>query len=524
VSTTTIFGGTIVDGTGAPRRTADLVIDGERIGQIGVDLPRSGCVIDATGKVVCPGFIDMHSHSGILALVEPELLPKVSQGITTEVPGVDGLGAAPIRREHHAQWRAHISGLDGNPPVEWRWQTFGEYLGQLPRTGPNLAPLTGHGNLRLSVMGMENRPAGADEIRLMCDLFRRSIEEGATGLSTGLVYAPHAYATYDELLALARVVGETDTVFAVHMRFEGARVLESLREWVRIGRESGASIHISHFKAMGKMNWGLGKALRDEVGAARANGVDITVDQYPYTAGSTMLGACLPPWAHALGIEGLRRALKDAAVLALMEPEIAQGLPNWESYAQHAGWENVVVSSVESTGNEWSVGKSLADIAREWRCTPFQALIRLLLEEDFAVGMIIHMMDPRDVDTLLTMEGGHMIGTDGLLGGKPHPRVYGTYPRLLGRYVRERGLLPLEALIHKATGLPASRLRITDRGVLREGAYADVVVFDPTTVADRATFEDPRQFPVGIEHVFVNGQAVISEGRPTQATPGRVLS
>ena len=163
-------------------------------------------------------------------------------------------------------------------------------------------------------------------------------------------------------------------------------------------------------------------------------------------------------------------------------------------------------------------------IAREWQCTSFQALIRLLLEEDFAVGMIIHMMDPADVDTLLTMEGGHMIGTDGLLGGKPHPRVYGTYPRLLGRYVRERGLLPLEVLIHKATGLPASRLRITDRGVLRAGAYADVVVFDPATVADRATFEDPRQFPVGIEHVFVNGQAVISEGRPTRATPGRVLS
>ncbi len=522
--TTTIVGGTIVDGTGAPRRRADLVIDGERIGQIGVGLPRSGRVIDATGKIVCPGFVDMHSHSGILALAEPELLPKVHQGITTEVPGVDGLGAAPIRRQHHAQWRAHISGLDGNPPIEWQWQSFGEYLAQLPRTGPNFAPLAGHGNLRLWVMGMENRPASPDEIGQMSDLLRRSIDEGASGLSTGLVYAPHTYATYDELVALARVVAETDTFFAVHMRFEGARVLESLREWIGIGRETGASIHISHFKAMGKMNWGLGKSLRDAVGAARADGVDITVDQYPYTAGSTMLGACLPPWAHALGVEGLRRALKDPAALSQMEPQIENGLPDWESYAQHAGWENVVVSSVESSANAWCVGQSLAAIAREWRSTPFEVLVRLLVEEDFAAGMIIHAMDQGDVDALMTMESGHMIGTDGLLGGKPHPRVYGTYPRLLGRYVRERGLLPLETLIRKATGLPAARLRLTDRGVLREGAYADVVVFDPATVADRATFDDPRQFPVGIEHVFVNGLAVIADGKPTGATPGRVLS
>lgn len=520
---TVLVNGMVIDGTGAARQAADVLIEGERIGAIGPSLPREGRVVDISGRVICPGFIDMHSHSGIMCLADPELRPKTHQGITTEVPGVDGLGAAPVKRRHHAQWRTHISGLDGNPPIEWGWERFEEYVARLNRLGPNIAPMTGHGNLRLWVMGMENRAPTADELEQMKDLLRRSIHEGAAGLSTGLVYTPQAYADLRELCELAGVVAETETFLAVHMRFEGSRVLESIGDMIQVARETGAAIHISHFKVIGKLNWGRSDAMREMLGAARADGVDVTVDQYPYTAASTMLGALLPPWAHTGGADQLREMLRDETRLRVIERDVGKGLPSWESYAAHAGWENVYISSVESTANEWCVGRNLVEIGREWKVSPFRATVRLLLEEHFAVGMIMFLASEEDIGTLLALPDGHMIGTDGLLGGKPHPRVYGTYPRLLGAYCRDRGLLSLERLIQKATSIPAARLRLTDRGVIREGAYADLVVFDSSTVNERSTYEEPRRYPDGIEHVFINGQPVVFGGRSTGNLPGRVL-
>lgn len=518
----TIQHGTVIDGTSAPRFRADVLVREGKIAAVAPQLPPRGEVIDATGMIVCPGFIDLHTHSQLVVFTDPDLPMKVAQGITTELFGQDGMAPFPMRPEAVPTWRTHLSGLDCNPPIDWDWRDAEGYLQRLPRASVNIATLVGHGNLRLCVMGMADRPATDDELRQMGLLLEQSLKEGAFGLSTGLIYAPCAYADTRELIYLNRIVARYGGLFVTHMRNEGDGIWTALDEVFEVARATGVHLHISHLKITGRHNWGQAARLLQRIEAARAAGLTVTADQYPYEAGSTMLASLLPPWAHAGGIEALRQRLRDPVSLARMQRDMEQGVPGQRSMVREAGYEHIVVSYTGSDRHSDVQGHTLADIARLWGVTPFEAVVRLLLEEDFAVGMIAFMIGEEDIQQILRAPWRAM-GTDGLLGGKPHPRAYGSCPRILGHYVRDLGLLSLEEAIRKMTSLPAAILHLSDRGVLQPGKAADLVVFNPQTIRDRATYDAPRQFPEGIPYVFVNGRPVIARGRPTGERPGQLL-
>jgi N-acyl-D-amino-acid deacylase len=518
----TLSGGTIIDGTGAARYPGNVVIEGDRIAEIGPAVQPRGAIINCMGLAVAPGFIDMHSHSDLVCMSDPQLAPKLRQGITTEVLGQDGLSEAPIPPDEVPMWRRHLSGLNGDPAVPWDWRSFGEYLDRCGGAAINMVSLVGHGPLRLHALGMENRSATTAELDVMCTVLDQALSEGAIGFSTGLIYSPCVYGDTEELIALGRVIARHGSFMVYHMRYEGQRVLDGMAEVFRIARESGASCHISHFKAHGRQAWGQAPAMVEAVERARAEGLDITADQYPYLAGSTMLGALLPPWCHAEGTAGVKRCLQDPALCETIEREIVDGRTDWESIIVAVGWDNVAISGVANPQNQDLIGQSLPQIAERWSVSPYEAMVRLLLEEDLDVSMIVHALVEDDVQTLMT-QPWVMTCTDGLMGGEPHPRTYGTFPRKLGHYVRELGIESLEEAIRKMTSLSARRLGLTDRGVLHGGAYADLVVFDPATIIARATYEQPRAFPEGINHVVVNGVPAVWNGFETGRLAGRAL-
>jgi len=521
-----VEGGRIVSGTGNPWYKGDIGVEKDRIIEIGeLQDERADTVIDAKRNVVCPGFIDTHSHSDLMWLANPRCEAKVTQGITTEVLAQDGLSGAPVRREHIALVRRLVSGLLGDPDIEWDWTSLGEYLARFEKQGiaVNIASLVPHGNVRIWAMGMEKRAPSPSELSDMKQLVATSMKEGAMGLSTGLIYAPCTYADKQELVELCKVVSELDGYLAVHMRNEGDMVLESMKEVVEVGEQSGASIHIDHFKVSGRSNWGKAGKMLEFAEQARSRGLELTLEQYPYTAGSTMLWALLPPWSLEGGFEKTIERLKDPDMRARMKQEIRDGIPGWEDFVQESGWEGIFVSSLPSEKNKRFVGKNLREIAEALTKHPTDALFDLLIEEKGAVSMVLFIMSEEDVRTIMK-HPLQMFCTDGLLPpGKPHPRVYGTYPRVLGKYVREERIIALEEAIRKMTSYPAERLRLRDRGIIKVGAWADLVIFNPDRIADRATYEDPSQYPEGIECVIVNGQVAVKKGEHTGIRAGKVL-
>lgn len=523
-----ILNGDVIDGTGAPRRRANLRFVGGTIVDVGPEVAppageaADGTVIDATGLVVAPGFIDLHSHSDIALLVDPIVPGKLNQGITLELLGQDGLSVAPLTDAVADGWRRHLSGLAGAYDVDWSWRSYAEYIERLGPTAANVAHMVGHGTLRLNVIGMDKRAASAAELDRMVGLLEEALAAGAVGLSGGLVYTPGAYAGLEELVPLNRVVARAGKLWVVHIRYEGDRIAEGLEEMFQLARETGVALHISHFKALGRANWGRGPELVERIEAARGSGLDVTVDQYPYSAGSTMLTAILPPWAHAEGPDRLREYLETASTRDQMEREIATGLPDWEGFVSGAGWENIRISDIGGGAYLELIGQSLAEIGEVWSVSPYAAAVRLMSEADFAVSMVVHAMDEADVATILQAPW-RMGGTDALLGGRPHPRAYGSYPRVLGHYVRERGLLSLEEAVRQITGAPATRLRLADRGTVAAGMRADFCLFDPVTVRDTATYADSEQLPEGIAWVVVNGEPVLRDRQPTGALPGVVI-
>jgi N-acyl-D-amino-acid deacylase len=518
----TLKGGTIYDGTGAKPVQGNVVFDGDRIIDFGPDASETGEVIDVTGLAASPGFIDMHSHCDLVCMSDPVIAPKLMQGITLELLGQDGLSEAPIREEHIPLWRRHLSGLNGDPEVPWDWRTFGEYLERCSGASTNVAAMVGHGTIRLHAMGMDNRAPTEAELQEMRRLVDTALQEGAIGFSTGLIYSPCVYCETEELISLGEVVAQHGSFMVYHMRYEGDGVLNGMEEVFRIAREGGAACHISHFKARGQTAWGQAPDMIEAVDNARSSGLDITADQYPYTAGSTMLAALLPPWAHAEGINALNRWLRDSTKKDAMRNDMMNGRDDWESTIKATGWENVRISGVKTDDNQWAIGKTLEEIGEAWGIEPFEAVVRLLLQEDHEVSMILFAMDENDVRQLM-IQPWLMTCSDGLMGGTPHPRTYGTFPRVLGHYVREEGLMPLETAIHKMTGLSAWRLGIPDRGVLKAGSFADITVFNPETIIDRATYDNPTVHPDGIEQVIVNGVHAVRDGRATGNLPGRVL-
>ena len=525
-----ILGGRIIDGTGQPARSADLALQGDRIVQVGqVGKGKALREISAAGAVVTPGFIDTHSHSDLMVLAEPALLPKLMQGITTELLGQDGIGAAPMLPEYTVRWRQYMAGLSGNPSLPWDWESLGQYAERLAAvpTGPNLALLIPQGNVRLVVMGLENILPNAGQMKTMEERVLQGMAEGALGISLGMVYVPCIFSRREELVRLFKTCGRKGGFWVVHIRNGGDYLLESMDEVISMAREAEIPVHISHFKAAGKRNWGKMEPALEAVDEASRQGLDITFDIYPYTAGSTMFLAILPPWALAGGTPKTIQRLKDPSLRAqileqfLNPPPLDLEGPSWDNYAG-VGWENIFISSVESQKNQGWVGKSVEAIAGQEGKDPAETALDILLEEEGRVGMILFSMDEEKMVLGLRHPLG-TICTDGLLGGKPHPRVYGSFPRVLGRYVRERKDMSLEEAVRKMTSLPARRLGLKDRGVLAPGNAADLVVFDPDHVMDRGTYEDPRQYPAGIRHVIVNGVLSVEDGRFTGRRGGRVL-
>ncbi|HZT32557.1 MAG TPA: D-aminoacylase [Bryobacteraceae bacterium] len=493
-----IRGGRIVDGTGGPWYVADLGIRGDSIAAIG-KLSGTGTVtIDAAGLVVAPGFIDLHTHSrrGIFSI--PTAENYVRQGVTTLIEGNDGSSPVPL----------------------------GPFLAKVAATpiAVNFASFVGHGSIRQAVMGLQNRKATPEELTKMQDLARQAMREGAFGLSTGLFYVPGNYAPTEEVIAIARVVGEMGGMHISHMRDEAAHVLDSVRETIRIGEEGHLPTEITHHKIMSADNWGKSVETLALVEAARARGVDVSIDQYPYTASSTGTAALFPQWSQEGGQKELVTRLHDPATRARVKNEIVQSILH-----NRGGGDAKNVAMGDCPWDPSLDGKSLAQITDERGRTPNAenaAETAMEIQEKGGCSAIYHAINEEDVERILRYPFT-MIASDGEIPqfgkGVPHPRSYGTFARVLGRYVRERHVLRLEDAVRRMSALPADRLKLEGRGLLRPGMKADVVIFDPDTVADKATFAAPHQYAVGFRDVLVNGQAVLREGKITPARPGRVL-
>jgi len=532
---TIIKGGRIVDGSGSPWYKGDIAVTGEEIVCIARNLvSEAEQVIDATGFVVAPGFIDAHSHADASTLFYREMESVVAQGITTVVAGQCGSSIAPVnpdlREELEKRWAGWLP-----PEIEFgiTWTTFEEYLREEEKDGlgANVAHLVGHGAVRIASMGFEARAPTAGELEAMRGHVAEAMESGAYGLSTGLIYPPGIFAETSEIVELAKVAARHGGIYDTHIRGEGKTLMESLDEAIAIGKEAGIPVQISHHKAATKSLWGKSVDTLALLEKTRIEGVDITVDQYPYIAGSTSLVTCLPPWAHEGGMERLLERLKDQGLRRKIQGDIENGLPGWENFAGELGWQSIYVTSVKTDENKYAEGKNLLEI-QEHRgdADPYTSLFDLILEEDGAAGMVIFAMDEEDVRRIMR-HPLQMVGTDsgasGTTGymrrGKPHPRGYGTYPRVLGRYVRESGALTLEQAIRKMTSFPAQRFGLQSRGLLKPGMVADIVVVDPDTVVDTATYQEPHQLPKGIEYVMVNGEITVQSSEPLGTLAGRTL-
>jgi len=524
-----IKNGTVVDGSGSPAVVADVAVDGDRIATVRHGLSGDAArTIDARGLMVAPGFIDIHSHSDLVYDKCPSAESKVRQGVTTEVVGMCSFSPAPVAPGRADLVRQWAGGIAGRLPLDW--QTFPEYLDHLRKLGPsvNIVQFVGHGALRLATVGADNRPATAEEQSAMERLLAEAMEAGAFGFSTGLVYAPSVYGSTDELIALARSMARQGGLYFSHIRGEAATLEQAVTEAIRIGEEAGVPVQISHVKASGRENWGKMDRVLRMIDAARARGGDVTGDVYPYPAGSTKMDNLLPGWMHDGGIAKLLERLADrTARQRAIEVCLVDG-ERWRTGSGAVGWDEIMIATCS---NQELAGLRLSELARRTGTAPADAMMDLVLAERAGVSMISFSQSEENVATVLGYAHS-MIGSDSLSlhagsgphPGKPHPRSYGTFPRVLGVYCREKRLFTWETAVHKMTGMPATKLGFTRRGLVRENFAADLVVFDPATVKDPATFPDPHHYPTGIPYVVVNGQIVVDGTRFNALPAGRVLT
>ena len=524
-----ITNGHIIDGTGSPWYSGDIGIREGKIAAIGnlSDAARTRS-IDAQGKVVAPGFIDMLGQSELTIQVDPRVPSKIYQGITTEITG-EGDSAAPLNDAIIAADRAKYDHYHLNPD----WRTLGEYFNKLEKQGIgiNLASYVGATQIRRVVLGDDNKQPSAAQLEQMKDLVRQAMQQGAVGVSTALEYAPAPYAKTEELIALATEASKSGGIYATHMRNESGAVLSAIDEALRIGREARIPVEIWHLKVAGKQNWGRMPEVVAKINAARAQGIDVSANTYAYTAWFNDFSAFVPQWAHDGGAAKLVERLKDPAMRARIRKDMETPSTEWDNEWQEIpGPESVLIGVVQNPKLLPLQGKTLAEIAKLWNKDPMDALFDLLIEDMAYTEVAVFGMSEPDVALALQQPwvsiDNDSSGTspEGLLGSEhPHPRAYGTFPRILKKYVREEKKLTLEDAIRKFSALPAQRMRFTDRGVLKQGMWADVVIFDPATVRDLATFAEPNQLSQGMEYVLVNGVAVIDQGKMTDAKPGKVL-
>lgn len=487
-----IRGATVYDGSGGAPRAADVGVTGGRIDAVGdLSAVRAATDVSGVGLALAPGFIDVHSHDDFAVFLMPEMDFKVAQGVTTDVVGNCGLGAAPFGA---AQTYLTLFGADHRRHTLPAWDTYGEYLDAVDANPPslNVAVLIGHGTVRLDTMGNERRPPSEAELARMLDTLAEGLDAGCVGYSTGLIYEPGRYSRTDELVTLAREMADAGGVYASHMRNEADGLLDAVAETIRIGEDAGVPVQISHHKASSPPAWGLVRDSLSLIDAARTRGVEVGADQYPYTAGSTSLFAVLQNFDE--GTAGFGAVEWRDHMLA--------------SAPRHPEWE----------------GRSLTQLASVFGVQPLDAARRIVDAEGEGAVVVIESMSEDDVRTVMA-HPSTMIGSDGIptIGGKPHPRLYGTFPRVLGHYARDERVLSLEEAVHRMTGLPAAKFGLAGRGTIEPGAWADLVLFDPTTINDIATYESPRQHPTGIRAVWVNGTPVVRDGCHTGERPGRAL-
>lgn len=523
-----ISDGHIMDGTGSPWYSGDLGIRAGKIAAIGnLSQAARKRTIDAGGKVVAPGFIDMLGQSEMTILVDPRLPSKIFQGITSEITG-EGNSIAPLNDAIIQSDRKSYEYYHLTPD----WKTFRQYFGRLEKQGIgiNLGSYVGATQVRRMVLGDEDRQPTPEQLEQMKTLVREAMKDGAVGVSTSLEYAPAPYAKTAELIALAAEAGKFGGIYATHMRNESDSVLEAIDEALRIGREGHIPVEIWHIKVAGKSNWGRMPEVVAKINAARAAGADVSADTYAYTAWYNDFSAFIPPWAHDGGTQKLVERLKDPATRARIRKDMLTPSRDWDNEWQEIpGPEAIMIGAVQNPALLSMQGKRLSEVAKLWNKDPIDALFDFLIQ-DPNTGVAVFGMSQPDV-TLALQQPWVSIDNDsegtspeGLLGhAHPHPRAYGTFPRILSKYVREDKALSLENAIRKFTALPAQRMRLADRGVLKTGMWADVVVFDPATVRDRATFDNPNQLSDGMEFVLVNGVPAIDQGKMTGALPGKVL-
>lgn len=522
-----IRGGEVIDGSGREPFVADVAIAGDRIAAIGGDAGRGGAarVIEAEGLVVAPGFIDIKTHSDFTLPINTLAESKIRQGVTTEVIGHCGFSVAPALPGKVEMLRDYLS--PSAPWISFRETSFADYLRTFPATSTNVCTLVGHNTLRLMVMGMAARPANGDELAAMAALLEEALDAGAMGLSTGLFTPPGCFAPTEEILALARVLRQRGGAYFSHLRDEASRVFEALDEAIRIGAETGVHVQVVHVKLSGLDNWGRAGRLLDVFEAARERGVRVDCDQYPYTAASNPLKNLLPPWVQSDKVEEMGARLAAPETRARIRGEIAaSGLNN---FGRIPDWDAIRISV--SPHRQHFAGRTIADIAREQGSEAIDCICDYLIADRCATRVLVTSIGEEDVRTLIRSPAvcvgsdGNCVAPYGVTGqGMPHPRFYGTFPRILGHYVRELGLLPLPTAVHKMTGAPAKALGLVERGLLRQGWHADVTIFDPREFAERATYEHPHQYPAGgATTVIVNGAVTVDRAEHTGARAGRLL-
>lgn len=529
----------IVDGSGSPWFYGDIGVIGDRIVAVAphshgaataAGAASAARIIDAGGRVVSPGLIDMHCHDDLVGLCDGAEMAKTRQGVTTVVTGNCGFSTFPISPDAPELTLKHLKSASGEVSADVMVDSYAGYKARIGRDGSlvNAAGLVGHGAIRVAVMGYEQRDPSPAELKAMMDLTDEALAQGALGLSLGLLYIPDAYAGTDELAALSQVVAARGGLVAAHVRTYETYVLDSAKEFIEILKRSGARAQLSHLQSGGRSNWGKVNDVLQLMAEAREQGIDITCDMYPYAAGSTALSTLFPPWTQEQGgVARLTELLRDASTRERIRRDtvLGDGSKLWEAKVPLIGFDSITVASVVNPAFHHCQGKTLAQLGQELGRDPFDVLVDLVCEDDGRSTGIMHSLDPNDIESVYASPL-HVPCSDGMWtqNGNPHPRHFGAFARVIRLFVREKGLLTLEEAVRKMTSLPAQRLGLMDTGLLRAGMRADIAMFDPAEVEDKATFAQPRQMAEGFSHVMVNGQFVLEGGQPTGARPGRALT